>query len=209
MSLSSLAVKRIYSKRAFAFNGFTLPELLVATILAAAVVAVTGQVMIGQVLEGRRLEAAQRIRENYSRLNYLVQIEASESRRVVQGDGGLSGQCPGDIMITMAIPRADGDYEDQLDVSIVQYSNGALDGVSGIIRCGPGVEQNGVLIHGQPSVEGLVVSNAELLEPCRPLTPTTTGRQVSYTVEFLGGNFGAPVGECVVAHAKSVFVPNP
>lgn len=183
--------------------GFTVPELLVAAIIAALLTAVTAQVMIGQLLEGRRLEAAQRVRENFSRLNYLIQIEASEAEEIE--DGVTADGCDGAGGFTLWVPRPTGTYADDANRSGISYFNDINN--DSIVRCGPPVFQNGELAHGEANVSGDVVRGAQLDTDCDP--NVVAGREISYGVDFTGGNFGANVGQCVVAHAKSFFVCNP
>lgn len=191
-------------------KGFTLPELLVASIIAALIAGITAQVMIGQLLEERRLESAQRVRENLSRLNYLIQIEASESDSI---ETGVSppGCALGTDGFTLWVPRPGGVYGDPVNRSGIQYADNGND----ILRCGPRVSRNGVLIHpplgsdgGLTNVTGVVVRNATFNFDACPIA--AAGREISYQVNFAGGAFGAPgIGECATAHSRSVFVCNP
>lgn len=202
--LSSISLRFII--RRSSHDGFTVPELLVAAIIAALLTAVTAQVMIGQLLEGRRLEAAQRVRENFSRLNYLIQIEASEAEEIV--DGVSAPGCNGNRGFTLWVPRPTGIYADQANRSGISYFNQInADGQEVITRCGSPVSQNGQLEHGVANVTGEVVRGAQLDFDCD--AAAVQGREISYEVNFTGGNFGADVGQCVVAHAKSIFVCNP
>lgn len=194
--------------------GFTLPELLVATIIAALLTAVTAQVMISQLLEGRRLEQAQRLRENTSRLSYLVQIEASEADEISDSEplsAGCGGVGPSSI-VTLWVPRTEGPYADPDNRSPVHYYNAGSD----IWRCGPRVTQNGVLIHGvlangHPDlVSGPVLRYAQLVVDDANCSELTTDNQLAYSVDF--PNAQVPSGDaanCVVATARSTFVCNP
>ncbi|KMM16873.1 type II secretion system protein J [Synechococcus sp. GFB01] len=189
-------------------GGFSLPELLVATAIAALVVVGTAQVMIGQLQEGQRLEAAQRRRENFSRLNYLIAIEASESEEVELGVSP-PGCDLGAVGFTLWIPKPAGTYAQAANRSGIQYANLNND----IVRCGPRVSQNGQLVHsttgndGSTSVTSVVVPNAQLTVGGANVT---AGRQIAYQVNFIDGNLGtAGATRVVVAHARSVFVCNP
>lgn len=216
------------SRRIASSVGFTLPELLIAGIIFALLAGVTAQVMIGSSLQGRRLETAQRHREDFSRLNYIIQIEASEADQIIprlsgnyQYDGrnyqaGVSGCTPGNTTgFTLYVPKDEGSYgilaTNQGQRSGVQYYNADFNGdsVIDIVRCGPPVTRNGQLDHDatNPSVvTGLVLPNAQLAN-----VATTAGlRSISYTVNFAGGNFGtAGATRTVTSHRKSVFVCNP
>lgn len=198
--ISSSVKKRYISSYC---SGFTLPELLVATLIAAAIAALTGQVMIGQLLEGRRLDVAQRLRENLSRFNYLVQIEASEARDIAVGVN-LAGCAAGTDPFVFWIPLPGGDYEDLANRVGIQYTNVGPN----IHRCGPPVFRNGQLDHDADLEDGIAVRDANLaINP--PGCPLSDDRQVSYAILF-GGNLPGSnlgdIGDCMVARAKSVFV---
>ncbi|MGB5135010.1 MAG: prepilin-type N-terminal cleavage/methylation domain-containing protein [Prochlorococcaceae cyanobacterium] len=196
--------------------GFSLPELLVAAIIAALVAAATGQVMIGQIIEGRRLEQAQKIKENTSRLNYLIQIEASEAEEILLGQptDGCGG---GNSAFTLFVPKPDGPYAQLGDRTPIHYYNQG----SNIVRCGPAVTRDGVLVHtasgDPPDLEVAdVVRDAQIVVNQGPVAGSacpvaSSARQIVYSLrfpEFPGINPGASAG-CVTAHARSVFVCNP
>lgn len=197
-------------------EGFTLPELLVASLIAALIAGVTAQVMISQLLEGRRLEVAQRVREDVSRLNYLIQIETSEAERIqLAGNGLVPAGCPvGDAeAFTLVVPRPEGDYADESNLSRIRYYNADdPDGVPAIWRCGPPVTRNGVLIHNADPLnnDGVVMRNAELdRDPAG--CQASFDRSVTYRIlptGIPGSNIG-DLGGCITAHARSVFVCNP
>lgn len=195
-------------------QGFTLPEVLIASLIAALIVGVTAQVMIGQLLEGRRLEAAQRVRENFSRFNYLVQVEASEANRILDSAPAVPGCAGADVGFTLSIPVPEGPYAVEENRSNVQYFN---DEDGNISRCGPSVTRAGILEHPPVGSDGsfdagtthqtdVVVPNATLALGCGVRDGE---REIGYQINFTGGNFGVQVDECVVAHAKSIFVCNP
>jgi hypothetical protein len=193
-------------------EAFTLPEVLLAGIIAAAVVVITAQVMVGQLLEERRLEVAQRFRENVSRLNYLIQIEASETEEIdLSGTSPPTG-CPAGAAFTFLIHPPVGTYQDDANRRLVQYYNADSDGQPSIWRCGPRVRRNGVLNFDDATNEpGVVLRNARLtVSPtgCQ----TSTERSVTYTVTPTAGLAGAGLGQlggCTTAQARSYFVCNP
>lgn len=205
-----------HRSRSLLSDGFTLPELLVATLIAAAIAAITGQVMIGQLLEERRLEVAQRLREDVSRLNYLIQIEASESESVELAGANPAG-CPGGgEAFTLVVPRPIGTYADNANLSRIQYYNAPDPNDNNrpaIWRCGPPVTRNGVLRHDANPLNtaGVVMRNAQLdRDPAG--CPASTLRSVTYRVVPAPGLEGANLGNlggCTTAHARSVFVCNP
>lgn len=195
--------------------GFTLPELLVASLIAALVAVITAQVMIRQLLEGRRLEVAQRLREDVSRLNYLVQIEASEAESIEYDSPFTGCSVAGDDSFTFVVPQDDGEYASSTNVSRIIYYNAvdvaADDGVS-IWRCGPPVTRNGVLRHGETNVPGPVIRNSQLELNPDDCSADSSQRSVLFRVVppvgLVGANLG-DLGGCVTAHARSVFVCNP
>jgi prepilin-type N-terminal cleavage/methylation domain-containing protein len=196
-------------------RGFTLPELLVASLIAALVAAITAQVMISQLLEGRRLEVAQRLREDVSRLNYLVQIEGSEAESIEYNSPFEGCDTAGVNSFTFVVPQDDGAYASSTNVSRVIYYNAddadSDDDVS-IWRCGPPVTRNGVLRHGETNVAGPVIRNAQLELNPDGCSAASSQRSVLFRVVppvgLVGANLG-DLGGCVTAHARSVFVCNP
>lgn len=206
-----LAQKRRF--RSHVCSAFTLPEVLIATFIAAVVVVITAQVMIGQLLEERRLEVAQRLREDVSRLNYLIQIEASEAD-AIELAGANPPNCPGGGQsFTLLVPRPTGTYADEANTSRIQYYNANNNGSPAIWRCGPPVTRNGVLIHNANPVNqpGVVMRNAQLVRDpagCQASTDRSVTYQVTTTAGLAGANLGN-LGGCATAQARSVFVCNP
>ena len=170
--------------------------------------------MINQLLEERRLEVAQRLREDVSRLNYLIQIEASEAEEIAYAGANPAGCAPVVAeSFTFLVPRPTGTYADDLNRSRVQYYNANdHDGTPAIWRCGPPVTRNGVLIHNANPVNtaGIVMRNAQLDVDPNPNSSTARGvtYQVVPTAGLPGGNIGA-LGGAATAFARSVFVCNP
>ena len=78
------AIKYSSANSILAESGFSLVELLIAGAIGVIVVLAGSQLISDRVIQGRRLEAAQRFRENIGRLNYLIQVEASESSQISQ-----------------------------------------------------------------------------------------------------------------------------
>jgi prepilin-type N-terminal cleavage/methylation domain-containing protein len=196
-------------KRIFANYGFTLAELLIASSVGAIVAVAATQFLVDQVLQGRQLEGAQRVRENISRLNYLITIEASEADQISEGSDppGCSG---GASSFSLRIPRPTGQYANVDNVSNIQYYNADDEGSPSIWRCGPPVTRNGVLRHGEANVSGVVMRNAQL--EFGGGCPSTTNRNVSYRIVPAAGSLGGSIGglgDCTTAHARSIFICNP
>lgn len=207
LRLSSLTIQPFKGLNRLHGDGFTVVEILIASAIFSIVGVLATQLMIDQLLQGRRLEAAQRLRENFSRFNYLVQIEASEAEAIDIGNqpAGCSG---GNSGFTLWVPKPTGTYAVSANRTGIQYYD---DGVN-IYRCGPRVSRNGELVHavgsdGSTSVTGIVVPNAVLSNINGGSSP---GREISYRVQFLGENGGAAgATRAVTAHSKTVFVCNP
>jgi prepilin-type N-terminal cleavage/methylation domain-containing protein len=103
-------------------RGFTLVELLVAMVAGAAVFAAAGSVLLSHIRSSSQLELAQRQRDNAARLDYLIQVEASEAALVEQGRE-LPAGCEGAGQAAIAafrVPRDSGNYLDTVgNVSFV------------------------------------------------------------------------------------------
>lgn len=198
---------RLSTSRRGIASAFTLPEVLIASIIFGIVGVLATQLMIGQLLVGRRLESSQRLRENFSRFNYLVQIESAEAESIVLNTQptGCSGGSRG---FTLLVPKPSGTYAVSSNSTGIQYYDNGVN----IYRCGPRVTRNGELVHAvasdeSTSVTGIVVPNAVL---SGVTGGASLGREVSYKVEFIGGNSGAAGADrAVTAHSKTVFVCNP
>lgn len=201
------ALSRLTMSHRGTASAFTLPEVLVASIIFGIVGLMATQLMIGQLLAGRRLESSQRLRENFSRFNYLVQIESAEAESIVleTQPSGCSGANEG---FTLKVPKPTGTYADPNNNTGIQY----YDDGTNIYRCGPRVTRNGELVHavasdGSTNVTGIVVPNAVLTDVSGG---ASLGREVSYRVEFIGGNSGAAGADRpVTARSRTVFVCNP
>ncbi len=197
--------------------GFTLTELLVASLIAGILAVITAQVMISQLFEERRLAVAQALREDVSRLNYLVQIEASEAESIELGAANPPGCAGGADSFTLLVPRPGGTYADPNATSRIQYYNAPdplNNNAPAIWRCGPPVSRNGVLLHDADpaNVTGVALGNAQLTRGPGNGCPASDLRSVTYRIvppaNLQGSNLG-DLGGCVTAHARSVFVCNP
>ena len=189
------------SRRAGA--GFTLVELLVALVAGAAVFAAAGSVLISHVRSSSNMELAQRQRDNAVRLDYLIQVEASEAalveaaRPLPEGCAAAAGT---NALAALRVPRDSGNYLDTTaNVSFIYYYN--FNGA--IRRCGPPVQRNGVLNHslGEALHDGVAVRNARLeLVTCEE--QATNSQQLVYRLIYPTGY--APA--CSIARARTVFI---
>jgi prepilin-type N-terminal cleavage/methylation domain-containing protein len=192
------------SRRAEA--GFTLVELLVALVAVQVVFVAAGSVLISHVRSSSNLEVAQRQRDNAARLDYLIQIEASEAAEVVQGltlpnDCEASGQTS---TAAFLVPRDEGNYLDRNNVSTIYYYNHRdANNQDNIRRCGPRVHRNGVLDHtvGLELHDGVAVRDAGIeLVTCQG--QSTNSSQLVYRLVYPSGYQPA----CSIARARTVFI---
>jgi prepilin-type N-terminal cleavage/methylation domain-containing protein len=183
-------------------QGFTLVELLVAMVAGVVVFAAAGSVLLSHIRSSSQLELAQRQRDNAGRLDYLVQVEASEAALVEQGRVLPAGcEAAGQASIAaFRVPRDSGNYLDtEGNVSFIYYYNHA----GNVRRCGPPVQRNGVLNHtaGLGLHDGVAVRDASIeLLSCQGQTTTT--RQLVYRLVFPNGYQPA----CSIARARTVFI---
>lgn len=181
-------------------RGITLVELLVGLVITGVVASAAGSVIIAQIQSSAKLELAQRQRDNSSRFNYLIQIEASEAASVIDTPALPEG-CPGTGVVGFRIPRDQGQYLDVKNISTVYYANQGLD----VWRCGPPVMRSGVLDHdpNAPIQAGVVVRDAQLKQVnCSGLV--TNDEQLAYNLVFATGFEPS----CSIARAKTLLVCN-
>ena len=182
--------------------GFTLVELLVAMVAVQVVFIAAGSVLISHTRSSSNLELAQRQRDNAGRLDYLVQVEASEAALVEQARV-LPDGCEGAGQASSAafrVPRDSGSYLDtEGNVSFIYYYNHQ----SHVRRCGPPVQRNGVLNHaaGLGLHDGVAVRDARIeLVSCQGQSTDTS--QLVYRLVYPSGYQPA----CSIARARTVFI---
>lgn len=183
-------------------RGFTLVELLVAMVAGVVVFAAAGSVLLSHIRSSSQLELAQRQRDNAGRLDYLIQVEASEAALVEQGrvlPAGCVG-AGGASLAAFRVPRDSGNYLDTVgNVSFIYYYN-----LSGNVRrCGPEVQRNGVLDHDPDKAlhDGVAVRDARIeLVSCQG--QATTSSQLVYRLVHPSGY----QPECSIARARTVFI---
>jgi prepilin-type N-terminal cleavage/methylation domain-containing protein len=183
-------------------QGFTLVELLVAMVAGVVVFAAAGSVLLSHIRSSSQLELAQRQRDNAGRLDYLVQVEASEAALVEQGRVLPAGcEAAGQASIAaFRVPRDSGNYLDtEGNVSFIFYYNHA----GNVRRCGPPVQRNGVLNHaaGLGLHDGVAVRDASIeLLSCHG--QSTNSLQLVYRLVYPNGYQPA----CSIARARTVFI---
>lgn len=181
---------------------FTLVELLVAMVAGTVVFAAVGSVLVSHIRSSSKLELAQRQRDNAARLDYLIQVEASEAALVEQGRVLPAGcEAAGQASVAaFRVPRDSGNYLDTVgNVSFIFYYNYQ----GNVRRCGPPVQRNGVINH-DPEIglhDGVAVRDARIeLVTCQG--QSTSSGQLSYALIY-------PVGykpACSIARARTVFI---
>lgn len=184
--------------------GFTLVELLVGLVITGVVASAAGAVMVAQIQSSAKLELAQRQRDNSSRLDYLIQIEAGEAASVIVNPT-IPVNCSSNGVATgvagFRIPRDTGQYLNAANASFVYYYNKGSD----VWRCGPPVKRSGVLDHGldvSPEA-GIAVRDARLEQVTCSGQVTNEGQFV-YRLVFPTGYQPA----CSVARAKTLQICN-
>ena len=182
--------------------GFTLVELLVAMVAVQVVFIAAGSLLITHVRGSSDLELAQRQRDNAGRLDYLVQVEASEAA-VVEAGRTLPADCEAAGQASIAafrVPRDSGSYLDTIgNVSFIYYYNHQ----GNVRRCGPPVQRNGVLNHtaGLGLHDGVAVRDARIeLVSCQG--QSTDSNQLVYRLVYADGYRPA----CSIARARTVFI---
>jgi prepilin-type N-terminal cleavage/methylation domain-containing protein len=183
-------------------DGFTLVELLVAMVAVQVVFVAAGSLLVSHVRSSSNLELAQRQRDNAGRLDYLIQVEASEAALVEAGrvlpDGcEAAGQAS---IAALRVPRDSGSYLDtEGNVSFIYYYNHE----GHVRRCGPPVQRNGVLNHteGLGLHDGVAVRDARIdLVSCQG--QNTDSSQLVYRLVYPSGYQPA----CSIARARTVFI---
>lgn len=201
-SLPSRIRVGLASSKGSGTEGLTLVEILVGLSIACLAATAAGFALLEHVRSSASLELAQRQRDNSSRLDYLIQIEAAEAASILRNPllpPGCSGG--GTALIAYKIPRNQGEYLDQSNASFVYYYNQVGD----VWRCGPPVKRSGVLNHDptQPLQAGIAVRGA-ILEDVNCNGYLTDARQFAYQLSFPNGFRSS----CSVARAKTLLICN-
>ncbi|MFM7675420.1 MAG: PilW family protein [Synechococcus sp.] len=200
-------------KREKRIQAFTLVELLVTLAIGIFLMASVSSVITTHIRSASTAEISQRVRDGSTRLNYLIQTEASEAATIGQGQP-MFASCQAasgvsNSIFNLNIPRPWGTAASPSNVSVVFYyaSNGNLR------RCGPPILLNGSLDHGSASttvnpVDALVSPNTTLVTNIACQSQVSTTRQIAFQTTFndAPGGFQPP---CALARAKSFLVTDP
>jgi prepilin-type N-terminal cleavage/methylation domain-containing protein len=190
-------------------SGFSLVELLIALSVVGVIAAAASSALLGQLRTSASLELAQRQRDDSSRLNYLIQIEAGEAASVEANFDGASAspQLPsgcgggGDAVAVFVVPRDEGSYLSLDNVSRIYYYNKDGD----LWRCGPPVNRNGTIEHNSEELKAGIAVRAATIELTDCLGAETDAKQLAYQLVFTSGTFEPP---CGLARAKTLLVCN-
>ena len=209
-------------------SGFSLVEILVALVVAGVVSLALSSMLLTYLRSSRNMDRAQTARESANRVNYLIQIEASEAKQITTGWTQTTYKATGSSTAS-AITEckfASGDtplFSLDVPVKIVVYGVAAT--VSPIYyylkagdlrRCGPEVLRNGQLdeegataLSRPPYLDGPVMRRASLAvvttstSACN--STVTDSRTLVYNITFTDLGWTPP---CTVARAKTIFVCN-
>lgn len=184
-------------------QGLTLIELLLAVVVAGVVAGAAGSVLLAQIKSSAVIELAQRQRDDSSRLDYLIQIEAGEAASVIDSPTLplACAEAGTTAVVAFRIPRDRGQYLDLTNASNVYYFNNG----GAVWRCGPPVKRSGVLDHDPAKLleAGVAVRDATL-EKTNCFGQVTSSGQFVYRLVFPEGYQPG----CSVASAKTLLVCN-
>ena len=182
-------------------HGFSLVELLISVVLGTALVSSVFYVVTGQIRGTKTEEQAQRSRDDATRLNYLIQTEASEA--VTTATGATISSCVAAAngrtsLFSLTIPLPTGQFDTVTNVATVYYYSDTNAGVTDLRRCGPAIYQNGALNFGS-MVDGIVSANTSLsLVTCNGTA--SSSREVAYQLQLndVPGGYNPQIGRAHV-----------
>lgn len=211
-------------------HGFSLVELLISVLVGVALVSSVSYVITSQIRGTQDTERSQRTRDDASRLNYLIQTEASEAVELVDPSdatqasqmvvAGCSAYANGDpspngttALFVLKIPLPSGDIDariaDNIPASARIYYYARKGGLD---RCGPAIQRNGSLnltvSNGAVALQPGVVSANATFQRVTCNGVSSTGREVGYQLQFndVPGGYRPP---CAIARAKAFRVCDP
>jgi type II secretory pathway pseudopilin PulG len=188
---------------------FSLLELLISVVLGTALVSAVFYVITGQIRGASKEELAQRTRDDATRLNHLIQTEASEAVTTTQGQtisncaAAANGRTS---LFALTIPRPTAQFDDLTNVTTIYYYSTTSSGITDLRRCGPAIQRNGSLDFST-MVDGIVSANTGLnLVTCN--STTSSSREVAYQLQLndVSNGYSPP---CAIARAKAFRVVDP
>jgi len=184
-------------------------ELLISVVIGAALVSAVAYVITAHVRGTQAQERAQRTRDDATRLNYLIQTEASEAVTGAQGQtiSNCAAAANGKTsLFSLTIPKPSAQFDDPTNVATIYYYSVANAGVTDLRRCGPAIQRNGSLDFSA-NVDGILNANTSLtLVTCNGTASST--REVAYRLQ-LNDVSGGYSPSCAIARAKAFRVVDP
>lgn len=188
---------------------FSLVELLISVVAGVAMVSAMAYTITGHLRGTQLAEQSQRSRDDATRLNYLIQTEASEAVKTVVGGavaGCVASANGNPALFSLTIPLPTGQFDTLTNVATITYYSLTTDTVTDLRRCGPAIQRNGSLDFST-MVDGVVSANTTLaLVTCNGTT--STDREVAYQLQLddQPGGYRPP---CAIARAKAFRVVDP
>ncbi|MFM7311796.1 MAG: type II secretion system protein J [Cyanobium sp.] len=190
-------------------SAFSLVELLISVSLGVVLVSAVSYGITTQVRGTQDLERSQRTRDDGTRLNYLIQTEASEAVNTATGVtiSGCAASANGKVsLFSLTIPRPTARFDDLTNVAMIHYYSNTNAGLTDLRRCGPGIQRNGSLDFAT-NVDGIVSANTVLtVVSCNETV--SSSREVGYQLQLndVSGGYSPP---CAIARAKAFRVVDP
>jgi len=114
-------------------RGYTLVELLLVSVLGTLIVLAVINVIESHVRSRTKLEALMRLQDHWSRVQFLIDADIEEGRRILSGSSGLCS-ATGTTLLTLEVPG--------FSQKIRYYLAGSGNELR---RCGPLIGVNGEL----------------------------------------------------------------
>lgn len=190
-------------------QAFSLVELLIAVVAGMALFSAIVYTITGQIRGTQVQERTQRSRDDASRLNYLIQTEASEAVTIALG--GTVSNCAAaangkPALFSLTVPLPTGQFDTLTNVATIYYYGLSTGQLTDLRRCGPAIQRNGSLDF-TATVDGIVSANTSLtLVTCNGTV--SSDREVAYQLvlnDLVGGYRPA----CAIARAKAFRVVDP
>lgn len=192
-------------------QAFSLVELLVAVVAGVLLVSAFSYAVTSHLRSSQIQERAQRSRDDATRLNALIQTEASEAVTTTQGetiaacDPAANGRT---ALFSLTVPRPTAQFDDLGNVARIHYYNLGNGGISDLRRCGPAILRNGSLDFSR-NVDGIVSANTVAsLVACPSGGPQSSSREVVYQLQ-LNDSPGGYRPPCAIARARAFRVIDP
>lgn len=123
--------------------GFTLIELMVSVSIGAMLVAGAAGALTAHIRSSSNLEFTQSVRNDLSRLTFLLETEVKEGSAISTG-GAVDCAGGGTPLFTIAVPQL-GSTGTTLATSNIHYYATGSGNTATLVRCGPPINNNGTL----------------------------------------------------------------